>query len=68
FSADGTARETGWESRSPPKILYKKPDIITRYRAFFIELMRNAPYAVYQKNRESPYWQLSFIIYILFFS
>ena len=28
FSADGTARETGWESRTPPKILFKKPDII----------------------------------------
>src|SRR5262249_50782223 len=32
-TADGTARETGWESRSLPAVFVKKPDVETR-RAF----------------------------------
>ena len=34
FSADGTARETEWESRTPPKILYI-PGAFKRLRVFF---------------------------------
>jgi hypothetical protein len=35
FSADGTAWETVWESRSPPKFIHKKAPMSLRRRGFF---------------------------------
>ena len=35
FSADGTAREAWWESRTPPKILYKACHLSFDDRLFY---------------------------------
>ena len=42
FSADGTAWETAWESRSPPELIYKPLDLpITDQGAFLFIIISN---------------------------
>ena len=36
FSADGTAWETVWESRSPPFLIYKYPELVNSCSGFLL--------------------------------
>ena len=50
FSADGTAREAWWESRTPPKILYKACHLTMT--GFFVRTQNNVWYKIFTSRKK----------------